>query len=197
MRRAIARIAEDCGIAALAIHGRTRADQYRVRPNTTPSRWSSRGEHSGDRQRRHQHARKKRKYVLDCHRGRRRDDRPRGPGPALDVSRDRALSHNRRRSCRRREVREIPRILRDHLADLYAFYGEDTGVKIARKHISWLPRACVGAAAFRHAMNQLRLSDEQLAATDEFFELGRSDRLTRLYDPRSQEASYSSEAIAA
>jgi tRNA-dihydrouridine synthase B len=25
----------------------------------------------------------------------------------------------------------------EHLADLYAFYGEDTGVKIARKHISW------------------------------------------------------------
>jgi tRNA-dihydrouridine synthase B len=39
----IARIAEESGIRAIAIHGRTRADQYRVRPNTTPLPWSSRG----------------------------------------------------------------------------------------------------------------------------------------------------------
>jgi tRNA-dihydrouridine synthase B len=66
-------------------------------------------------------------------------------------------------------VTEIHAILRRHLADLYAFYGEDTGVKIARKHISWYTKGLIGAAHFRHAMNQLPTVDAQLAATDEFF----------------------------
>jgi tRNA-dihydrouridine synthase B len=64
---------------------------------------------------------------------------------------------------------EIHAILRGHLADLYAFYGADTGVKIARKHISWYTKGIVGAARFRQAMNQLENIDAQLAATDEFF----------------------------
>jgi hypothetical protein len=38
----IARIAEGSGIAALAVHGRTRADQYQARPSTKPSPPSSR-----------------------------------------------------------------------------------------------------------------------------------------------------------
>ena len=63
----------------------------------------------------------------------------------------------------------IHAILRSHLADLYAFYGEETGAKIARKHISWYTKGIAGAARFRHAMNQLTTMDAQLAATDEFF----------------------------
>jgi tRNA-dihydrouridine synthase B len=47
-------------------------------------------------------------------------------------------------------VSEIHRSCREHLADLYAFYGDDTGVKIARKHISWYTKGLVGSAAFRH-----------------------------------------------
>jgi tRNA-dihydrouridine synthase B len=64
---------------------------------------------------------------------------------------------------------EIHAILRAHLADLYEFYGEDTGVRIARKHISWYTKGIVGAARFRHMMNQLENVAAQLAATDEFF----------------------------
>jgi tRNA-dihydrouridine synthase B len=67
------------------------------------------------------------------------------------------------------QVAEIHRVLRGHLADLYAFYGEETGVRIARKHISWYTKGLVGAAHFRHAMNQLQSVGEQLAAADEFF----------------------------
>jgi tRNA-dihydrouridine synthase B len=66
-------------------------------------------------------------------------------------------------------VDEIHRILRHHLLDLYDFYGEDTGVKVARKHISWYTKGIVGAATFRHAMNQIPTATAQLAATDEFF----------------------------
>ncbi len=64
---------------------------------------------------------------------------------------------------------EIHAILRDHLVELYGFYGEDTGVRIARKHIGWYTKGIPGAAHFRHAMNQLQSADAQLAAADEFF----------------------------
>ena len=64
---------------------------------------------------------------------------------------------------------EIHQILRSHLTDLYAFYGEQTGVKIARKHISWYTKGLDGAAGFRHSINQLADVAAQLAATDEFF----------------------------
>ena len=57
----------------------------------------------------------------------------------------------------------------DHLADLYAFYGEDTGVKVARKHISWYTKGLVGSAQFRCTMNTLPTVQEQIAAIDEFF----------------------------
>jgi tRNA-dihydrouridine synthase B len=42
-------------------------------------------------------------------------------------------------------------------------------VRIARKHISWYTKGLVGAAHFRHAMNQLQNPVAQLAAADEFF----------------------------
>jgi tRNA-dihydrouridine synthase B len=78
------------------------------------------------------------------------------------------------------EVTEIHRILLAHLHDLYEFYGEYTGVRVARKHISWYTKGLAGSAAFRHGMNQLESRAEQLAAVDTFFaQLGdRGQRLT-------------------
>jgi len=67
------------------------------------------------------------------------------------------------------EVREIHRVLVAHLHDLYGFYGEQRGVRVARKHISWYSKGLAGSAAFRHAMNQLETCQEQLAAVDAFF----------------------------
>jgi len=67
------------------------------------------------------------------------------------------------------EVTEIQCVLVAHLHDLYAFYGEHTGVRIARKHISWYTKGLAGSAAFRHAMNQMQTCGEQLAAVNEFF----------------------------
>jgi tRNA-dihydrouridine synthase B len=67
------------------------------------------------------------------------------------------------------EVDEIHRVLVAHLNDLYAFYGEHTGVRVARKHISWYTKGLAGSAAFRHGMNQLQTCTEQLAAVNEFF----------------------------
>ena len=68
------------------------------------------------------------------------------------------------------EVEEIHRVLVAHLHDLYGFYGEQTGVRVARKHISWYTKGIAGSAVFRHAMNQLQTCAEQLRAVDEFFD---------------------------
>lgn len=67
------------------------------------------------------------------------------------------------------EVTEIHRVLVAHLHDLYEFYGEYTGVRVARKHISWYTKGLANSAAFRHGMNRLESSAEQLAAVDAFF----------------------------
>jgi tRNA-dihydrouridine synthase B len=75
------------------------------------------------------------------------------------------------------EVSEIHQILIEHLHDLYHFYGEYSGVRIARKHISWYTKGLVGSAAFRHAMNQLQTVEQQISATNIFFsELAGYDR---------------------
>lgn len=67
------------------------------------------------------------------------------------------------------EVTEIHRVLIKHLHELYDFYGEYSGARIARKHISWYTKGLVGSAVFRHAMNQLQTTDQQLSAVNEFF----------------------------
>ncbi|MDR1661951.1 MAG: tRNA-dihydrouridine synthase, partial [Azoarcus sp.] len=66
-------------------------------------------------------------------------------------------------------VREIRQVCRAHLDELYTFYGVETGVKIARKHIGWYTRGLAGSAAFRHAMNQITEPAAQSAAVDGFF----------------------------
>ncbi|ARO86665.1 tRNA dihydrouridine synthase DusB [Nitrosospira lacus] len=78
------------------------------------------------------------------------------------------------------EVSEIHRVLIQHLHELYDFYGEYSGVRIARKHISWYTKGLVGSAVFRHAMNQLQTTEQQLLAVNEFFSelAGRGRRLT-------------------
>ena len=56
-----------------------------------------------------------------------------------------------------------------HVIELYDFYGEHTGLRIARKHISWYTKGLAGSAHFRHQMNQLESPQEQQTAVDEFF----------------------------
>jgi tRNA-dihydrouridine synthase B len=66
-------------------------------------------------------------------------------------------------------VGEIHGVLLEHLEDLYQFYGSETGLRVARKHISWYTRGLTGSAAFRHAMNQLLTVDRQRQAVNDFF----------------------------
>jgi tRNA-dihydrouridine synthase B len=164
----IARIAEACGVRAIAIHGRTRADQYMGEAEydtialvktlvkipviangdiTTPQ---------------------KAKFVLEHTKA---DGLMIGRAAQGKPWLFREIEHYLKTGTQLAapSKAEIHAILRGHLADLYEFYGEETGAKIARKHISWYTKGIVGAARFRHAMNQLTTMDAQLAATDEFF----------------------------
>ena len=78
------------------------------------------------------------------------------------------------------EVGEIHRVLRAHVHELYGFYGEHTGLRVSRKHISWYTKGLAGSAQFRHRMNQLESIAEQLAAVDDFF-AGQAQQGTRLH----------------
>ena len=65
---------------------------------------------------------------------------------------------------------EVRQWLIEHLHDHYALYGEDLGVRTARKHIGWAVRTLPGGEAFRAAMNTLGDADAQLRAVSTFFD---------------------------
>ena len=175
----VARIAEQAGVQALAIHGRTRACGFSgeaeydtiaavKRAATIPV--IANGDIGSP---------EKVKQVLDYTQadavmiGRAAQGRP---------WMFREVSHYLQTGERLPppSVSEIHRVLIEHLHDLYAFYGEYTGVRVARKHVSWYTKGLAGSAAFRHALNQLESSTEQFIAVDRFFgELaGRGKHLT-------------------
>ncbi|MCP5143684.1 MAG: tRNA dihydrouridine synthase DusB [Gammaproteobacteria bacterium] len=60
-------------------------------------------------------------------------------------------------------------ILLGHVQALYEFYGEQAGVRIARKHLSWYAAGRADAALFRQAVNAAETSAIQLAAIRNFF----------------------------
>lgn len=90
------------------------------------------------------------------------------------------------------QVTEIHRVLLEHLFDLYEFYGDLTGMRVARKHISWYTKGLAGSANFRHGMNQLQSIPEQLAAINQFFE-----QLQERHDHLIYEEEQELEALAA
>lgn len=164
----VARIAEQSGIQALAIHGRTRCQAY-----TGDARYDLIAEvkqavripiiANGDIT-----SPEKAKLVLDqtgadgIMIGRAAQGRP-------WIFREIEHYLNTGTHLSPPKVAEIHRVLLDHLDDLYGFYGELTGVRVARKHISWYTKGLVGSAQFRHAMNQLPTVEAQLQAVNEFF----------------------------
>src|SRR5688572_4421496 len=68
------------------------------------------------------------------------------------------------------EVAEIRDVLVEHLHELYAFYGMERGVRVARKHIGWYTKGLRNSAVFRARMNTLDDGALQLAAVAEFFD---------------------------
>ena len=165
----IARIAESAGIAALAVHGRTRDQQYTgVAEYETIAAIKSALRipvlANGDID-----SPQKAAHVLQATGadallvGRAAQGRPwifceiahylaSGmllPAPALS------------------EVRDI---LLGHLQALHEFYGEHQGVRIARKHLGWYAKDRPENAAFRAVVNRAESADAQLRLTRDYFD---------------------------
>jgi tRNA-dihydrouridine synthase B len=68
------------------------------------------------------------------------------------------------------EVAEIREVTIAHVHDLYGFYGYERGMRMARKHIAWYTRGLKNSAVFRARMNTLDSAELQLAAVAEFFD---------------------------
>src|SRR5690606_26569034 len=66
--------------------------------------------------------------------------------------------------------REVRDILLGHLDDLYAFYGEPQGVRIARKHLGWYAKDRPENAAFRAVANRAESAREQQALVRDYFD---------------------------
>lgn len=64
----------------------------------------------------------------------------------------------------------VKEVLLEHLQLLHAFYGEDKGVKIARKHIAWYSKTLPGGSEFRALINQSQSAEAQLGLIHEFFD---------------------------
>ncbi len=65
---------------------------------------------------------------------------------------------------------EVGAIMRAHLRELYAFYGEAAGVRIARKHIGWYCRDRADAQLFRQSVMQAATAATQLALVRDYFD---------------------------
>ncbi len=161
-------IAENAGVQALTIHGRTRCQQYSGQAEYKLIRQAKARARipiiaNGDI-----NTPEKAKFVLET-----------TGADALMIGRAaqgrpwifREITHylNTGTHLPPPKVTEIHAILRAHLEDIYAFYGRETGVRIARKHIGWYTKGMAGSAAFRYAMNQMSGILEQRRAVDHFF----------------------------
>ncbi|HZI84585.1 MAG TPA: tRNA dihydrouridine synthase DusB [Casimicrobiaceae bacterium] len=96
------------------------------------------------------------------------------------------------------EVEEIRGVVLEHLEDHYGFYGEFAGVRIARKHLGWYAGGLDGGEAFRHEVNRLETSAAQIAAVNRLFDrlAAHADRI-EVAPAASAAAPWVEEALAA
>ena len=165
----VARISEQAGIQALAIHGRTRACGYRGDAEYQTIRSVKQaisipvianGDITGP---------EKARQVLES-----------SGADAVMVGRAaqgrpwifREIEHYLSTGMLLAEpgVEEIRTIMIEHLDNLYQFYGEYTGVRVARKHIAWYSKGQANGAEFRQRINCVETIDEQLSMTQAFFD---------------------------
>jgi tRNA-dihydrouridine synthase B len=170
----IAKIAQDCGIAALAVHGRTRADLYEGDAEYDTIAAIKRSVSipvlaNGDVD-----SPQKAKYVLDYTKcdglliGRAAQGRP-------WIFREIAHFLATGKTLPAPDAAEIREILCGHLDALYAFYGEQQGVRIARKHLGWYAKDRSENAAFRAIVNRAETAAEQFRLTREYFDAAPAD----------------------
>jgi tRNA-dihydrouridine synthase B len=167
--REIARIAEASGIAALAVHGRTRDQQYTgaaeydtvaaIKAQSTIPVIAN-GDIDSPR---------KAAFVLQ-----------RTGCDAIMIGRAaqgrpwifREIAHFLATGVELPEpsLHEIRDVLLVHLEHLHAFYGELAGVRIARKHLGWYAKDRPENAAFREVVNRAGTAAEQMRLTRDYFD---------------------------
>jgi tRNA-dihydrouridine synthase B len=164
----IAKMAEDIGVQALAMHGRTRACLYNGDAEYDTIRAVKQAINipliaNGDIT-----TPEKAKYVLDY-----------TGADAVMIGRAaqgrpwifREIEHYLKTGTHLLPptVEEIHTVMLEHINDLYGFYGDLAGMRVARKHISWYTKGLAGSASFRHHMNTLDTIPLQQQAINDFF----------------------------
>jgi tRNA-dihydrouridine synthase B len=67
-------------------------------------------------------------------------------------------------------AKEIRTMMIEHLQNLYNFYGEYTGVRVARKHIAWYSKGQRGGAEFRQRINHVESAAQQVSMVHAWFD---------------------------
>jgi tRNA-dihydrouridine synthase B len=166
---AIARMAQDIGIQALAIHGRTRACMYQGEAEYETIRAVKQAVSipvfaNGDID-----SPRKAKFVLEhtgadgLMIGRSAQGRP-------WIFREIAEYLRTGKESVAPSIAEVRDIMLAHLRDLHAFYGEEAGVRVARKHVDWYAKGHPSGHALRHAVMQAKDAATQLERAREYFD---------------------------
>jgi len=165
----VAKCAEESGIAALALHGRTREDMYL---NTARYDLIKQVKElidipliaNGDID-----SPEKAKYVLDYTGadaimiGRAAQGRP-------WIFREIAHYLKTGEHLAAPDIQEVKDVLLGHLAELYQFYGEYSGCRIARKHIAWYTKGLRSSNEFRQNMYKVESTVDQARVVEAYFE---------------------------
>jgi tRNA-dihydrouridine synthase B len=165
----IARIAEDNGIAALAVHGRTREDQYlgeaeyatiaEIKQAVRIPVWAN-----GDIDSPIKAQRVLQQTGVDgLMIGRAAQGRP-------WIFRHITHYLTTGELLPEPDLPTIGNLLLEHLDALYALYGERSGTRIARKHIQWYCRSHPDQAAFWDQINRVDDAQEQRTQVETFFQ---------------------------
>lgn len=165
----IAYLAQECGIQALAVHGRTRACMFNGAAEYATIREIKKAVTipvlaNGDID-----SPQKARQVLEqtgvdgLMIGRAAQGRP-------WIFRDIATFLDTGKLLPPPDVAEVRAIMRAHLRKLYTFHGEGTGVRIARKHIGWYAEGRPHEQTFRRVVMCAETADAQLAAVEDYFD---------------------------
>ena len=165
----VAKRAEQAGIAALALHGRTREDMYL---NTARYRLIKEVKQmlsipviaNGDID-----SPEKAKYVLDYTGadaimiGRAAQGRP---WIFREISHYLATGQH----LAAPNIQEVKDVLLGHLSELYEFYGEYSGCRISRKHIAWYTKGLRTSNEFRQNMYKVESTADQYKVVEAYFD---------------------------
>ncbi len=165
----VAKMAEDCGIQALAVHGRTRSCMFQGEAEYGTIAAIKQAINipvfaNGDI-----NTPEKALWVLEntgvdgLMIGRAAQGRPWIFNEIIHF-----LNHGELLTAP--SITTIHELMTNHMKNLYAFYGEKRGVLVARKHVSWYSKGQRNGSTFRHTFNQLETAAGQLEATETFFQ---------------------------